>query len=173
MPANPGTWVIEAISTPDTLDQFATHHSNQGEGGLHSVATIVDRDAISAERRLAGMMCYVVATLKYYTLGNDLLTWTEFGSSNLVITRIDITGPTPALTPITVNASGATWVQSLAAGYLGTAQAVFDTTAGIEVLLNGTYQTKHDDAVYVTDVSFTLSTALDIGDVLTIISLAP
>lgn len=47
------------IAPTDTLDVFATHTSIYGQGGHHQVETIVDRDAITTERRQWGMLASV------------------------------------------------------------------------------------------------------------------
>ncbi|MEY2653571.1 MAG: hypothetical protein RLZZ524_599 [Pseudomonadota bacterium] len=70
MPALSGTKIIAPITTPDSADTFPTHHANLGRGGWHQVATLVERDAIPAERLLAGMVCRVVGSGIYEWTGS-------------------------------------------------------------------------------------------------------
>ena len=70
--------------TSDT-DTYPTHLDKYGKGGYRSVDSIDARDAISAERRSIGMMCYVVTENKTYQLllglGNE--NWRESGSGSV------------------------------------------------------------------------------------------
>jgi len=70
------------IAPTDTTDIYPTHSSNYGKGGVHHVATIVDRDAITAERRSEGMFCTVEEDGKTYQLvgGISNADWAEFVS---------------------------------------------------------------------------------------------
>jgi hypothetical protein len=73
--------VTDLIDTTTPSDTYATHNSTRGKGGLHEVVDIAARDAITTERRTAGMLAYVLADNRYYTLGADLLTWSPLGTS--------------------------------------------------------------------------------------------
>lgn len=73
----PGTVQITGQLAPSaTTDTFPTHAANYGKGGVHHVTSLVERDAISAERRQAGMLCTVTGDPNIYRLEVDLLTWT-------------------------------------------------------------------------------------------------
>jgi hypothetical protein len=77
----PGSLPITGfIGTTFATDTYPTHIDELGKGGYRSVANIQARDAISAERRSIGMMCYVVSETKAYQLigglGNEF--WKEF-----------------------------------------------------------------------------------------------
>lgn len=77
----PGSLPITGfIGTTFAADTYPTHIDELGKGGYRSVATLEARDAISAERRSIGMMCYVVSETKAYQLigglGNEF--WKEF-----------------------------------------------------------------------------------------------
>ena len=65
------------ITTTDPLDTFPTHLAELGKGGHRTVATLVDRDAISADRLEEGMTVYVQEDGATYTLGADLVTWVD------------------------------------------------------------------------------------------------
>jgi hypothetical protein len=79
----PGSLPITGfIGTTFAADTYPTHIDELGKGGYRSVANIEARDAISAERRSIGMMCYVVSQNKTYQLLNGLGNedWKEFAS---------------------------------------------------------------------------------------------
>jgi len=67
--------VTDLIDTTAPSDTYATHSSVRGKGGLHECTTIAERDAITSERRVAGMLAYVVDTGLYYTLQANLTSW--------------------------------------------------------------------------------------------------
>jgi len=66
------------IGTLKTVGDYPAVNSENVKGGLHSVATVAGLDAITTAHREPGMLCYVVENTKYYSLGNDLTTWSEF-----------------------------------------------------------------------------------------------
>lgn len=70
------------IAPTDTSDTYATHDSVLGRGGLREVATLIERDAIPADRRRIGMIVYVIADTNYYALFGDTtnLSWKNLGS---------------------------------------------------------------------------------------------
>ena len=68
MSSNIGTLVIAPIRPQDSLDTYPAFFANDGLGGHYQVDTITDRDNIPTERRVAGMVCYVVATDIFYYL---------------------------------------------------------------------------------------------------------
>ena len=78
-----GTNVAAAIVPFTTDDQFATHEAQYGKGGWREVATIQDRDAISQDRREAGMAVYVLETNGVYILDDDLTTWNQLESGKV------------------------------------------------------------------------------------------
>ncbi len=84
-----GTNLAASVVPFTTEDQYATHQAKYGQGGWQEVATISDRDAITAARREAGMAVYVLATNKVYILGNDLTTWTELESGKVDDVKIN------------------------------------------------------------------------------------
>lgn len=72
----PGTFQVTAkIAPSSTSDTYATHTEEYGQGGYRTVASTVERDAISADRRKTGMIVYVEGDQEY-RLESDLLTWT-------------------------------------------------------------------------------------------------
>lgn len=88
MAANTGVLIIDAIDTPDSADEFPTHRANRGLGGLHHVADLTERDAITTGRRLEGLMAYVEADQKTYQLVNGTTNsdWVEFAGGSGVST---------------------------------------------------------------------------------------
>jgi len=68
MAKNIGTLVSSAIRPNDSLDPIATAFANEIKGGLHSAASISDRDNIIFERREWGMLSYVIDEKKTYQL---------------------------------------------------------------------------------------------------------
>ena len=82
--------VTDYISTTDPSDTYATHNSGMGRGGLHEVADITSRNAVTAARRVEGMLAYVQSEGAYYTLQADLTTWVAFsggGSAAQVLAK--------------------------------------------------------------------------------------
>jgi hypothetical protein len=89
-----GTVQVSGIIAPSsTADTYPVTDPQYGLGGLRTVATVNERNAIPTERRQAGMIVYVSSVGEWYALGNDLSSWTAFnpGSSGLPIV---ITSPT-------------------------------------------------------------------------------
>ena len=72
-----GVRVTGYISPSDTSDTYPTHDSRFGVGGLHEVADVTERDAISVDRRREGMYCYTAATQATWQLvgGIDNTNW--------------------------------------------------------------------------------------------------
>jgi hypothetical protein len=64
----PGTNIASRIAPFDTADTYATHDAKWGRDGYRSVDTLVERDAISTERRRLGMLVYVLETDTIYQL---------------------------------------------------------------------------------------------------------
>jgi hypothetical protein len=59
MAQNIGTLITAKIKANDSLDLIATFDSNDGMGGHHGYATLVERNAIIEARREWGMLCTV------------------------------------------------------------------------------------------------------------------
>lgn len=76
-----GTLLASKIVPTDSLDTFATHEDTYGMGSYRSVATLAERDAISAERRKEGMLVGVLSENALYQLtgGTANVNWTIFG----------------------------------------------------------------------------------------------
>ena len=64
MGALSGTLVASRIVPSDTLDTYATHDAEYGRDGHRSCATLVERDAITEQRRKEGMTVWVQAEQK-------------------------------------------------------------------------------------------------------------
>lgn len=91
MANNTGTLVISPVRPQDEADDFPTAYASEILGGLHSVADTTARDAISEERRVEGMMCYVISETKNYQLqgGIENTDWVEFSAG---VTELEATG---------------------------------------------------------------------------------
>ena len=101
-----GTNLAAGIVPFTTEDTFATHKAKYGQGGWQSVADVSARDAITADRREAGMAVYVVSEKKVYTLESDLVTWTELttGSEDVTVEYDDtLQGEGTEESPLGVN----------------------------------------------------------------------
>ena len=74
-----GIKVTGYIRPISLLDNYPTHLDNLGKGGIHSVASLVEREAISLERRSLGMMAFdAVEKSMYSLLGSlDNTGWTK------------------------------------------------------------------------------------------------
>ena len=79
MPEILGTVVAAPVTTGNTANTFSIGDTNEMQGGHHSVATLTDRNAITAERRREGMTCWVAANSKLYRLvgGTGNSSWAE------------------------------------------------------------------------------------------------
>lgn len=83
-----GQVVTNTLVTPDTRATFPVVSTNDIGGGRHIVQTLNDRNAIPADRRVAGMLCRVIAEGKDYILKTSAPTtgntstadWEEFAS---------------------------------------------------------------------------------------------
>lgn len=77
----PGTNVASIIVPNTTDDDYATHDALYGKGGYRSVATIADRDAITAKRKDKGMIVNVQANnLNYQWNGTAWVEWLPKGN---------------------------------------------------------------------------------------------
>lgn len=76
-----GTNVAAGIVPFTSEDKYATHDAQYGKGGFRSVATIAERDAISAERKTEGMIVRVTANgLNYEWKNNAWVEWLPKGN---------------------------------------------------------------------------------------------
>ena len=73
--------VPAGLTPANDNSEYPTHYSAFGHGGLRTVNTITERDALPSDRRVNGMLAFVVADSKYYQLQSDLTTWVEFTTS--------------------------------------------------------------------------------------------
>lgn len=80
---NSGTLVIAPIRPQDSADTYPVAYSNEIAGGWHQVQSLSARDAIPDERRVEGMVCYVIDQSAYYVLkgGIDNSNWQTTSSS--------------------------------------------------------------------------------------------
>lgn len=74
----PGVNVIAPVVPFDTADVHPSHEARYGKGGYRTVATLVERDAIPAPRREAGMLVFVTADDSTWLLAADLVTWQAY-----------------------------------------------------------------------------------------------
>lgn len=89
MAQNVGTLISAAIRPNDSLDLIASAYASEIKGGLHTVTTTSERNAIIFERREWGMMCYVTNDNKTYQLTYNYsdtnimnnTNWKEFSGS--------------------------------------------------------------------------------------------
>lgn len=103
MSKNKGTLITSTIRPLSDSMKIPTAHANELLGGFQTVNSISDRNSISSERRIFGMLVYVVITDEFYQLKqivstnvNDNLNWSlkPFGVGTItewissVITRI-------------------------------------------------------------------------------------
>jgi Concanavalin A-like lectin/glucanases superfamily/Fibronectin type III domain len=77
-----GTNIVAPVVPLDTADVYPTHEAKYGRGGYRTAATTAERDAISAERREAGMLVHTASDGKTWKLSADLSSWTEFASAS-------------------------------------------------------------------------------------------
>lgn len=68
------------IAPTEPADTNPTHIAEYGRGGLMAVASTAARDAIPASRKTVGMLVYVTADSKYYTLTATPNTWVELAT---------------------------------------------------------------------------------------------
>jgi len=73
----PGLNIPAPVVPKQDSDEYPSHRAKYGHGGWREVSTIAERDAITSERREAGMAFYVTVVDKIYLLNLDLVTWKE------------------------------------------------------------------------------------------------
>jgi hypothetical protein len=75
----PGSVPLTGFIAPtDDQDTYAVADVNYIKGGYRSVATLIERDAITAARRVEGMAVYVLDQASIFILDGDLVTWNLF-----------------------------------------------------------------------------------------------
>lgn len=133
MPAIPGTIVAALLTSGNTANTFAVTDQNEGRGGVHSVATLVDRDAITTDRRVEGLICYVVATGTNYQLKGGItnanwvpLTFGTGGNLSIEFRAAPVALNDPSVEPAPVDATKNTIVYflDLSPWYIWNAAAV-------------------------------------------------
>ena len=73
----PGSVPITGYVAPtDATDLYATHDEAYGRGGYRTVATLAERDAITADRRKAGMLVNINGVLFQLGAGLANTDWT-------------------------------------------------------------------------------------------------
>lgn len=72
MPISGTTPILGAVAPNDALDTYPSHLEEYGKGGFRTVADNTERDAISAERRKAGMIVQVLSPRKFFQLDSGL-----------------------------------------------------------------------------------------------------
>lgn len=100
--------VTDYISTTAPSDTFATHDSLLGKGGYREVANAAARDAVTTERRRAGMLVHTQDDGATWQLGSDLITWTAFsggGASSGTVLDIEAGENLTPGTPVKVVAN--------------------------------------------------------------------
>jgi hypothetical protein len=76
----PGVPVTGPIVPQDSADVYPVTDPKYQLGGWRTYATLAERNAIPAERRMRGMQVYVGEDDTIYRLGADLTTWTALSS---------------------------------------------------------------------------------------------
>ena len=114
--------ILQPIAPFVATDVNPTHFARYGVGGVHSVGTTADRDAIAFTRRELGMLAYVSSLDKYYSLvGSTSNTgWVEF--------TVDAVGDGNPAGP-----NGAVQFRD-GTGFSGVSSLTYDSAAGLLVL---------------------------------------
>jgi hypothetical protein len=73
-----GVKITGFISPTDSDDTYPVTDPRYGIGGYREVADHAERDAISDERRRAGMLVYTANDGLVWQMASDLTSWTEF-----------------------------------------------------------------------------------------------
>lgn len=118
----PGTiTVLQPIAPNSPNDIGPSHLARYGLGGIHSVGTTAERDAISFVRREVGMLAYVSSLNKYYSLvgSTSNTAWVEF--------TVDAAGGNPA------GPNGAIQFRD-GTGFSGVSSLTYNSSLGLLVL---------------------------------------
>lgn len=75
-------WPVAPSDWSDMQYGFYTHRANLGKGWRQEVSLLIDRDAITAERREFGMAVYVLEDWKLYVLANAANWWVDNDKTN-------------------------------------------------------------------------------------------
>ena len=89
---------------------------------------------------------------------------------NFISTTLTVINSIVWGTTLSVISSGTDYTKSGADGNLRTSAALFNSTGNVAIYLNGIYQEKGVEAIWASSDSFSLSTTVDGGDIITIIS---
>lgn len=147
--------VTGTIAPTDTADVYATHDSTYGKGGYREVYSLLDRDAITDDRRSDGMLVYVQQENKIYKLedGVENTNWVEFNvdssainydSSNSTLTSDTVQDALDELSGNVHNFSTKTVDYTLIGGATGTGTV----TNGDAVVIDTTVEyAEHDFSV--------------------------
>jgi len=125
----PGTVIAAKVTTGNTDNLFAVADANEIQGGHQSVATLADRNAISTDRRVEGMTCWVIsagtAGVLYRLIGGiDNTNWTEATNASPPLSTLpDVSIPSPTAQQVLAY-DGSKWV---AADPASTASPVVST----------------------------------------------
>lgn len=96
-----------------------------------------------------------------------------FGPAALTATRtttLTVSGSIAALTTLSTTGSGANYTWYGDSGNIGASAGVFAAAEAIQVFQNGVLLEKGTNVIWMTATSFRVSTALDSGDIITILS---
>ena len=148
------------VAPSSDTDVYPSHDSVWGKGGWREVATLLDRDAITDERRTEGMAVYVQETDTVYILkdGIDNLSWVVFTAGGSGTSEIS-TATDVVLTDL-VNGQGLVWDEATmkwinatmsGSGTYSTPKPVPTTIGGIEA---GKEYVNEDIAVVINDLLF-------------------
>jgi len=88
------------IAPSDSTDEYATQDSIYGRGGLREVADFTALNAITTDRRRAGMLVFVNSETKYYRLlagpwDGTLGDWVEYNTSGTPGPKLTFDQATP------------------------------------------------------------------------------
>ena len=112
------------ITTNAPSNTYATHDSRLGLGGVHDVADITARDAITTDRKRVGMLAFVASESRFYKLDALPNTWTQWvDATSFVFDTRDalatyaLTATTPAPLVYVRSYHGSTGPNANPAGY--------------------------------------------------------
>lgn len=109
----------------------------------------------------------------YMLITHDPVLWSVISAVDLYptrTTRIEITGYIADLTTFSITSSGANYTKSGDDGNLKISESVFNESEPIMFFLNGVYLYKGTEVNWVSEFSFNLSSPVDNGDNIYILS---